>query len=79
MTADGSSYFVYLYCQKQYGTCAPLNANETYPAKLSEGAEQLADYSRRRVSTPVKVYFLPNGKNKVTYSITFATKATSQP
>jgi hypothetical protein len=78
-TADGSSYFVYLYCQKQYGTCAPLNANETYPAKLSEGAEQLADYSHRRVSTPVKVSLRPDGKNKVTYSIFLPTKTTSRP
>jgi hypothetical protein len=78
-TADGSSYYVYLYCQKQFGTCAPLNDNETYSAKLNEGTEQLADYSHRRVSTPVKVSLRPDGKNKVSYSIIFATKATSQP
>ena len=78
-TTDGSSFYVYLYCQKQYGTCAPLNANETYTAKLSEGAEQLADYSHRRVSTPVKASLRPDGKNKVTYSIFFPTKTTSRP
>lgn len=78
-TADGSSYFVYLYCQKQYGTCKLLKEDATYPANLSEGPEQLADYPHRRVSTPVKVSLRPDGKNKVTYSIIFATKATSQP
>lgn len=74
-TADGTSYYVYLYCQKQYGTCAPLKENETYLAKLSEGAEQLADYAHRRVATPVKVTLRPDGKSKVSYSVIFATKA----
>jgi len=78
-TTDGSSYYVYLYCQKQYGTCTQLKDDETYSAKMSEGAKQFADLVNRKVAGAARLYLLPDGKHKVSYTIMFATKATSQP
>jgi hypothetical protein len=78
-TEAGSPYYVYLSCWKQYGTCTPLKENQTYLAKLSESAEQLADYAHRQVSTPISVSLRPDGKHKVTYTVLFVTKAPPQP
>jgi hypothetical protein len=78
-TADGLSFYVYLYCQKQYGTCAQLEDDEAYSAKMSEGAKQFADLVNRKVAGAAKLYLRPDGKHKVSYTIMFATKATSQP
>jgi hypothetical protein len=75
--AGGTSYFVYLYCQKQYGTCVPLKADETYSAKMSDDAKQFVDFVNRKVAGAVKLYLRPDGKHRVTYTIFFATKATS--
>jgi len=66
---------VYLYCQKQYGTCAQLKDNEMYSAKMSEGAGQFADLVNRRVAGAARLYLRPDGKHKVSYTIVFATKA----
>jgi len=73
-TADGASYYVYLSCQKQYGTCASLKDGETYSAKMSDDAKQLADFVQRKVAGAVKLYLRPDGKHKVSYTILFATK-----
>ena len=78
-TSDGSSYFVDLNCQKQFGTCTPLKDAETYPAKMSDDAKHFADYVNRRVVGAVTLSLRPDGKKKVSYTIYFAAKAPPQP
>ena len=71
---DGQTYYVVLGCQKQYGWCAPLTPGQKYSGKLSEKPKWLTNYQHRPVYGFMKVSLRPEGKDKVSYVIEYASK-----
>lgn len=72
---DGQRYYVVLDCQRQYGWCTALADQATYVGKLNDQPKWLSNYQHRPVTSFMKVSLRPNGKKKVTYTITYAVKA----
>ena len=73
-TEEGQTYYVVLGCQKQYGWCTRLAEQANYVGQLNDKPKWLADYQHRPFHDFIKVSLRPNGKNKVTYLIEYATK-----
>jgi hypothetical protein len=73
-TEDGQTYYAVLDCQRQYGWCTPLANGQKYVGKLSDQAKWLADYQHRPVNGYMRVSLRPEGKHKVSYTISWATK-----